>query len=159
MRSEAAFLLQADEAGLEKEKPPLETVAADGIVAIVAASDTTASTLSSLVWFLLSKPECYRRVQQELDSVITDGDDSFDVNKHQELQFLSACMSVSFISLFTLQFTFIPETRHYVFTLPCPRMEVPDKSPSIIVGETLQEGSVLCKKIRTTQDYCDQIYS
>ncbi|KAJ7894467.1 cytochrome P450 [Mycena olivaceomarginata] len=83
----------ADEAGLEKEKPTLETSAADGIIAVVAASDTTASTLSSLVWFLLSHPEYYRRVQQELDSVIVDGDDPFDANKHQELHFLSACMS------------------------------------------------------------------
>ncbi|KAF7363917.1 hypothetical protein MSAN_01049800 [Mycena sanguinolenta] len=83
----------ADEAGLEKEKPTLETSAADGIVAIVAASDTAASTLCSLVWFLLSNPEYYRRVQQELDSVIVDGDDPFDVNKHQELHFLSACIN------------------------------------------------------------------
>ncbi|KAF7360564.1 hypothetical protein MVEN_00787500 [Mycena venus] len=83
----------ADEAGLEKEKPTLKTVAADGIVAIVGASDTTASALSSLVWFLLSNPEYYRRVQKELDSVISDGDDPFDVNKHQELQFLSACIN------------------------------------------------------------------
>ncbi|KAJ7805620.1 cytochrome P450 [Mycena olivaceomarginata] len=83
----------ADEAGLEKEKPTLEISAADGILAVIAASDTTASTLSSLLWFLLSNPEYYRRVQQELDSVIVDGDDPFDASKHQELHFLSACMS------------------------------------------------------------------
>ncbi|KAJ7318987.1 high nitrogen upregulated cytochrome P450 monooxygenase 2 [Mycena albidolilacea] len=83
----------ADEAGLEKEKPTLEISAADGIVAVIAASDTTASTLSSLLWFLLSNPEYYRRVQQELDSVIVDGDDPFDASKHQELHFLSACIN------------------------------------------------------------------
>ncbi|KAJ6502035.1 high nitrogen upregulated cytochrome P450 monooxygenase 2, partial [Mycena sanguinolenta] len=83
----------ADEAGLEKDKPTLETSAADGIVAIIAASDTAASALCSLVWFLLSNPEYYRRVQQELDSVIVDGDDPFDGNKHQELEFLSACIN------------------------------------------------------------------
>ncbi|KAJ7311586.1 cytochrome P450 [Mycena albidolilacea] len=83
----------ADEAGLEKEKPTTESSAADGIIAVIAASDTTASTLSSLVWFLLSRPEYYRRVQQELESVIVDGDDPFDANKHQELHFLSACIN------------------------------------------------------------------
>ncbi|KAK7038125.1 cytochrome P450 [Favolaschia claudopus] len=83
----------ADEAGVEKEIPSLENSAADGIVAVVAASDTVASTLSSVVWFLLSNPGCYRRVQQELDSVITDGDDPFDATKHQELNFLSACIN------------------------------------------------------------------
>ncbi|KAJ7137803.1 cytochrome P450 [Mycena epipterygia] len=83
----------ADEAGLEKEKPTLESSAADGIVAVIAASDTTASVLSSLVWFLLSDPECYRRVQLELDSVFVDGDDPLDVSKHPQLEFLSACIN------------------------------------------------------------------
>ncbi|KAJ7139169.1 cytochrome P450 [Mycena epipterygia] len=83
----------ADEAGLEKEKPTLESSAADGIVAVVAASDTTASVLSSLVWFLLSHSECYRRVQLELDSVFDDGDDPLDVSKHPQLKFLSACIN------------------------------------------------------------------
>ncbi|KAF8160353.1 cytochrome P450 [Mycena galopus ATCC 62051] len=79
----------SDEAGLEKEKPTLEASAADGIVAIVAASDTAASTLCSAVWFLLSNPEYYRRLQKELDGEI----DPFDADKHQELHFLSACIN------------------------------------------------------------------
>ncbi|KAJ6495411.1 high nitrogen upregulated cytochrome P450 monooxygenase 2 [Mycena sanguinolenta] len=83
----------ADEAGLEKQKPTLEDAAADGVIAVVAASDTTALALSSVVWFLLSMPEYYRRVQQELDEVIVDGDDPLDVQKHQELHFLSACIN------------------------------------------------------------------
>jgi cytochrome P450 len=84
--------IQTDEAGLEKEQPTLETAAGDGVTAIIAASDTTASTMSSLVWLLLSNPKCYERVQQELDNVFVNGDDFFDVGKHQELHFLSACM-------------------------------------------------------------------
>ncbi|KAJ7509630.1 cytochrome P450 [Mycena galericulata] len=83
----------ADEPGLEKEKPTLESSAADGIVAIVAASDTTAHTLSSLIWFLLSNPEYYQRVQLELDGVFVDGDDPLDVSKHQQLVLLSACIN------------------------------------------------------------------
>ncbi|KAF7335410.1 hypothetical protein MVEN_02193800 [Mycena venus] len=83
----------ADEAGLEKEKPNLESSAADGIVAVIAASDTAVSAMSSLVWFLLSNPEYYRRVQQELDTVFVDGDDPLDVKKHDELIFLSACIN------------------------------------------------------------------
>ncbi|KAJ7137801.1 cytochrome P450 [Mycena epipterygia] len=83
----------ADEAGLEKQKPTLENSAADGIIGIVAASDTTASALSSLVWFLLSDPECYRRVQLELDTVFVDGDNPLDVSKHTQLQLLSACIN------------------------------------------------------------------
>ncbi|KAJ6495407.1 high nitrogen upregulated cytochrome P450 monooxygenase 2 [Mycena sanguinolenta] len=85
----------ADEAGLEKQKPSLEDSAADGVIAVIAASDTTALALSSVVWFLLSLPEYYQRVQQELDEVIVDGDDPLDVKKHQELHFLSACINES----------------------------------------------------------------
>ncbi|KAF7377786.1 hypothetical protein MSAN_00202000 [Mycena sanguinolenta] len=83
----------ADEGGFEKQKPSLKTSAADGIVAVVAASDTTTSALNSTVWFLLSNPECYRRVRQELDTVFSDGDDPLDVNKQPELHFLSACIN------------------------------------------------------------------
>jgi len=82
----------ADEGGFEKERPSLAISAADGIVAVVAASDTTASAMSSLVWFLLSNPEYYRRVRLELDTVFVDGDDLFDIQKHAQLQFLSACI-------------------------------------------------------------------
>ncbi|KAF8184050.1 cytochrome P450 [Mycena galopus ATCC 62051] len=83
----------ADEVGLEKQRPTLESSAAEGILAVIAASDTTAITLSSLVWSLLSYPEHYRRVRQEVDSVFREEDDPFDVTKHQELHFLSACIN------------------------------------------------------------------
>ncbi|KAJ6569118.1 cytochrome P450 [Mycena capillaripes] len=83
----------ADEAGLEKQKLALESSAADGILAIIAASDTTVAALSSLMWFLISNPEYYRRVELELDSVYVDGDDPLDVSKHPQLHFLSACIN------------------------------------------------------------------
>ncbi|KAK6978123.1 cytochrome P450 [Favolaschia claudopus] len=82
----------ADEAELEKEKPTLENAARDAFVAVIAASDTTAYTLTSAIWLLLSNPECYQRVQQEIDSVIANGDDPFDAEKHRELHYLSGCM-------------------------------------------------------------------
>ncbi|KAJ6490687.1 high nitrogen upregulated cytochrome P450 monooxygenase 2 [Mycena vitilis] len=83
----------ADEACCEKEKPTLEISAADGIVAVIAGSDTTASALSSFVWFMLSYPELYQRLQQELDSVFVEGDNPLEVDKHDELRFLSSCIN------------------------------------------------------------------
>ncbi|KAJ7654920.1 cytochrome P450 [Mycena rosella] len=83
----------SDEAGLEKVRPTLESSATDGIVAVVGASDTTVSTMTSLVWFLLSNQEYYRRVRLEIDTVFVDGDDPRDVSKHEQLQFLSACIN------------------------------------------------------------------
>ncbi|KAK6987664.1 cytochrome P450, partial [Favolaschia claudopus] len=57
------------------------------------ASDTVASTLCSVIWFLLSHPHQYQRLQKELDTAIADGDDPFDAVKHQELHFLRACIN------------------------------------------------------------------
>ncbi|KAJ7351519.1 cytochrome P450, partial [Mycena albidolilacea] len=83
----------ADEPGLEGTRPSLETCAADGIVAVVAATDTVASTLTSLVWFLLSHREYYMRVQREVDSVVDDDTSEVNVENHKESKFLDACMS------------------------------------------------------------------
>ncbi|KAJ7304783.1 hypothetical protein DFH08DRAFT_1055418 [Mycena albidolilacea] len=81
-------------AGLRKEKPTFETASGNGVTAIKAASDTTVSTITSLVWLLLSSPKYYQRVRQGSDAMFVNGDDFFDVRKHQELHFLSACMFI-----------------------------------------------------------------
>ncbi|KAF7295570.1 hypothetical protein MIND_01097000 [Mycena indigotica] len=87
----------ADEANLEKDRPTLESSAADGIVAVVAASDTTASAMSSLIWFLLNHPQAYRRVREELDRVFPEDVDNVDAlcdfDRQQELKYLSACIN------------------------------------------------------------------
>ncbi|KAJ7024287.1 cytochrome P450 [Mycena alexandri] len=82
-----------DEAGMEKEQPSFAEVVADGVLSIIAGSDTTAIALSSFVWFILSNPEAYRRVQAEVDSVYPDGESLLDISKHSELRFLTACLN------------------------------------------------------------------
>ncbi|KAJ7793484.1 cytochrome P450, partial [Mycena olivaceomarginata] len=68
-------------------------LAADTVIAVIAGADTTAATMSSLMWCLLSNPEYYQCVQQAIDHVIVNEDDPFDVNKHQDLHLLSACIN------------------------------------------------------------------
>ncbi|KAJ7766756.1 cytochrome P450 [Mycena metata] len=82
-----------DEAGMEKEQPSFAEVVADGVLSIIAGSDTTAIALSSFVWFILSNPEAYQRVQAEVDSVYPDGESLLDISKHSELRFLTACLN------------------------------------------------------------------
>ncbi|KAK7444559.1 hypothetical protein VKT23_015237 [Stygiomarasmius scandens] len=82
-----------DEAGLEKVKPPLANVIVDGSLTMVAGSDTTVSALSSLFYFLLSDPGCYRRLMEEVDTAYPAGTDPFDVSKHHELEFMKACIN------------------------------------------------------------------
>ncbi|KAJ7735244.1 cytochrome P450 [Mycena maculata] len=82
-----------DEAGMEKEKPTFGEVVADGVLSIIAGSDTTSSALSSFVWFLLSNPDVYQRVQAEADSVYRDGESLLDTTRHGELRFITACLN------------------------------------------------------------------
>lgn len=63
-----------------------------GALAILAGADTTASALASLFYFLLCNPDCYARVQRELDSVYPGGADPMDTSKHPELIYLTACL-------------------------------------------------------------------
>ncbi|KAF7322341.1 hypothetical protein HMN09_00011800 [Mycena chlorophos] len=87
-------ILYADEAGLEKERPTLESSAADGIVAIIAASDTTVSAIACCIWLMITHPGVYQKVQTELDQVFPDANnlDGIYDPEHQELEYLSACI-------------------------------------------------------------------
>ncbi|KAK7019301.1 cytochrome P450 [Favolaschia claudopus] len=82
-----------DEAGIEREKPSLSQVASDGVLTVVAGSDTTSTAISCFMWFVLSNPEIYHRVQAEVDSVYGEGDSTLDSSKHEELRFLIACLN------------------------------------------------------------------
>ncbi|GAW00984.1 cytochrome p450 [Lentinula edodes] len=81
-----------DEAGLEKVKPSLAEVGADAVLTVIAGADTTSCALAALFWLLLSHPECYKRLQQEIDVVYPSGSDPLDVSKHSQLRYLAACI-------------------------------------------------------------------
>jgi len=82
-----------DEAGLEKQKPPLGDVIADGAIAVVAGADTTASALASLFFFLLSHPKYYEQLREEIDSHFPPGVDPLDTSSHADMKFLNACIN------------------------------------------------------------------
>ncbi|KAJ7217065.1 cytochrome P450 [Mycena pura] len=86
-------LQQTDEAALEKTQPTVGEVVADGVLSIIAGSDTTSVALSSFVFFLLSNPDIYQRVQAEVDAIYPDGESLLDTSKHAELHFLTACLN------------------------------------------------------------------
>lgn len=47
----------------------------NGEVAIIAGSDTTSTTLSGAFFYLLTNPECYERLQKEIDETFPVGAD------------------------------------------------------------------------------------
>ncbi|ESK87713.1 cytochrome p450 [Moniliophthora roreri MCA 2997] len=87
-----------DEAGLEKSKPPMSNVLADGIVAVIAGADTVSEAMTGILWLLISHPECYKRVEEEVDRMYPQGEDlqeDFDTARLGKMIYLNACINES----------------------------------------------------------------
>ncbi|KAJ7055928.1 cytochrome P450, partial [Mycena amicta] len=84
-----------DEEGHEKVQPTVPEVVVDGVLAIVAGSDTSSMALSSFVWCMMSNPDIYARARAEVDAVYPDAEAIFDSEKHGELEFVTACIQES----------------------------------------------------------------
>ncbi|GJE95883.1 cytochrome P450 [Phanerochaete sordida] len=84
-----------DEDGHEAVKPTKALVAVDGQLAIIAGGDTTATTLSHLVYYMLRYPKYLDRLRKEVDETFPDGADStLDFTKQtNSMPFLNACIN------------------------------------------------------------------
>jgi cytochrome P450 len=67
-------------------------------LAIIAGSDTTSSVLAALLYYLLLNPEAYKRLQEEVDSAFTAGDEPLDAVKLSHMEWLNGCMYVKHAS-------------------------------------------------------------
>ncbi|KIK41727.1 hypothetical protein CY34DRAFT_24266 [Suillus luteus UH-Slu-Lm8-n1] len=93
--SKDLFHYLIDEAGLERHSSPptFAEVASDGVLAIVAGSDTTATTLSSLFLSLLRHPQAYYRLQAEVDRFFPPGEDVYSTVHHPHMSYLNAVIN------------------------------------------------------------------
>jgi cytochrome P450 len=64
----------------------------NAILAIVAGSDTSATTLAICFYYLLRNPEIYKRLQEEIDRAVPEGETRPDPAVLQNLPFLNAVM-------------------------------------------------------------------
>ncbi|GLB42458.1 putative high nitrogen upregulated cytochrome P450 monooxygenase 2 [Lyophyllum shimeji] len=83
----------SDEAGLEKERPPVSNIIADSALAMIAGADTTATGLGNLFYLLLSHPGCLERLRAEIDEVYPKGESAVGSSKHSQLPYLTACVN------------------------------------------------------------------
>ena len=84
---------QNDEAKLEKEHTPIPVVVMNAATAVVAGSDTTATTLSSIAYFLLSNPACFSRLRAEIDEAFPPGvKEPTDTTVLAQMPYLNAVM-------------------------------------------------------------------
>jgi cytochrome P450 len=78
-----------DEEGLEETPPPMPGVLSDTIVAFLAGSDSTVTTLTCLFYLLIKHPEKYQRLREEVDC--TTGY-AFDTAANANMPYLNAVM-------------------------------------------------------------------
>jgi cytochrome P450 len=62
------------------------------VLAIIAGSDTTSSVLAAFFYYLLLNPEAYKRLQEEIDSAFTGGEEALDTVKLSHMEWLNGCM-------------------------------------------------------------------
>ena len=72
--------------------PPPRQLYDDGVLAVVAGSDTTSSALTSVFNCLLTHPEAYARLQEEVDQFYPAGEDAFSTKHHRGMHYLQAVM-------------------------------------------------------------------
>ena len=64
----------------------------DGILAVTAGSSTTASALASMFFCLLSHPNTYASLQNEVDKFYPKGEDALVTKHHQDMVYMQAVM-------------------------------------------------------------------
>lgn len=79
----------------DKPAPPLKQLVDDGILAIIAGADTVASALTSILYCVLTHPETYSKLRDEVDRFYPQGEDAFDPKYYREMTYLHAVMYVT----------------------------------------------------------------
>lgn len=83
---------QTDEEGLEPVKPSIPVAVSDGVLAVIAGSDTVAAALTALWHFLLREPSAFERLRIEVESYFPHGDEPLDFSKMANMPYLNGCM-------------------------------------------------------------------
>ena len=83
---------QNDEDLPDECPPPLQQLVDDGMLAVVAGSDTTSSCLTSIFFCILTHPEPYAKLQAEVDRFCPAGEDPSKTTHHHEMMYLNAIM-------------------------------------------------------------------
>ncbi|CDO71119.1 hypothetical protein BN946_scf184844.g123 [Trametes cinnabarina] len=77
----------------DKPSPPIKQLLDDGVLAIVAGSDTTSSALTSLAFCLATHPAALRRLQAEVDRFYPPGADPCDARHYRDMHYLTAVIN------------------------------------------------------------------
>jgi cytochrome P450 len=70
----------------------MDVIRSDGLLATVAGSDTTATTLTAMWYYLLLNPTKFDRLQKEVDTYFPPGEEPVDFTRMVNMPYLNACM-------------------------------------------------------------------
>lgn len=70
----------------------MPVVAADGVLAVIAGSDTTATTLSAMWYYFLKNPDAFERLRAEIDKYFPPGEAPSNFSRMVNMPYLNACM-------------------------------------------------------------------
>ncbi|GJE94949.1 cytochrome P450 [Phanerochaete sordida] len=91
--SKDIYYFMTEDEGASQPRFTQEEIEADGMVAIVAGSDTTTTVLSNVCYFLLRHPACAARLRAEIDATFPPGEDAMDFARQAEMPYLNACIN------------------------------------------------------------------
>ncbi|KZP07103.1 cytochrome P450, partial [Athelia psychrophila] len=74
-------------------RPPLEAVASEGISAVLAGSDTTATTFTALFFYLLQNAEKLSKLCAEIDNHFARDEEPVDFGKLAGMEYFNACIN------------------------------------------------------------------
>ena len=76
-----------------KDSLDIKELASEGVLAVIAGSDTSASAMTFIIYFLLRHPECLAKARQEVDDLVATGLSPWsNPDCHDALPYLAACM-------------------------------------------------------------------
>ena len=70
----------------------MKVVRSDGLLAVLAGSDTTATTFTALWYYFLLDPAKFDRLRNEIDTYFPNGEEPLDFNRMANMPYLNACM-------------------------------------------------------------------
>ncbi|KAA1467191.1 high nitrogen upregulated cytochrome P450 monooxygenase 2 [Dentipellis sp. KUC8613] len=85
------YISGEDETG--RTKLSMTDMASDGLQAILGGSDSTATMLTGVFFYLATHPDAYARLQDEIDSAYTEADGVPDATKRAAMPYLNACIN------------------------------------------------------------------
>ena len=73
-------------------KPTLPVIQSEGLAAVIGGSDTAATALSALWYYLMLNPPKLERLRNEVDTYFPPGEEPLDCARMVNMPYLNACM-------------------------------------------------------------------